>query len=123
MDIRIGNNPQGGQRITETDNSNGLSSIAAKQAAAPVQTVNAVQQPAEVPSMSQLNEAIEEINKAMKRMSQGLEFSVDTDAHRTIVKVVDTQTKDVIRQIPTPVALEISKALERLQGLLIREKA
>lgn len=126
MDIKaVGNsNPQPGQRVSETGNfGNDLPSVAARQAAAPVQTVNAVQQAAAVPSMSQVNEAVEEINKALKRMSQDLEFSVDTDVHRTIVKVVDKETKDVIRQIPTPEALEISKALERLQGLLIRDKA
>ena len=124
MDIRIGNNTtQPGQLIAETDTPGGLPSVNAKQAAAPLQTVNAVQQTAAVPSMNEVSSAVEEINRAMKRMSQGLEFSVDTDVHRTIVKVVDTQTKDVIRQIPTPVVLEISKTLERLQGLLIREKA
>ena len=124
MDIRIGNNSsQSGQRIAETDNPTGLPSVNAKQAAAPLQTVNAVQKTATAPSMSEIGQALEEINKAMKRMSQDLEFSLDDDGHRTIVRVVDTETKDVIRQIPTPVVLEISKALERLQGLLIREKA
>lgn len=73
--------------------------------------------------MGQLNEAVKQLNETLKKMSQNLEFSIDSDIHRTVVKVVDLQTKDVIRQIPTPEALEIAKALDRLQGLLIKQEA
>jgi len=40
-----------------------------------------------------------------------------------VVKVVDLETKEVIRQIPSPEVLEIAKAVDQLQGLLIRQKA
>lgn len=126
MDIKpVGNNNvQPGQRVSETGHFNAdLPSVAARQAATQVQTVNAVQQSASVPSMSQLNEAVKQINDTLKKLSQNLEFSIDEDAHRTVVKVVDQQTKDVIRQIPTAEALEIAKALDRVQGLLIQQQA
>jgi flagellar protein FlaG len=126
MDIKpVGNNnAQPGQRISETGNFNAdLPSVAARQAAAPVQTVNAVQQAVQVPTMGQLNDAVKKINETLKGLSQNLEFSIDEDSQRTVVKVVDQQTKDVIRQIPTPEAMEIAKALDRVQGLLIRQEA
>ncbi|HJV75917.1 MAG TPA: flagellar protein FlaG [Noviherbaspirillum sp.] len=126
MDIKpIGNSAaQPGQRISETGNFNAdLPSVAARQAATPVQTINAVQQPASVPSMSQTNEALKQINDTLKKLSQDLEFKLDEDTERPVVKVVDQQTKEVIRQIPTQEALEIAKALDRVQGLLIRQKA
>jgi flagellar protein FlaG len=121
MDIRpFGNNAQPGQRIAENSD---LPSPVASQAAVPAQTVNAVQQSAQIPDLNHVDDAVKQINDALKGLSQDLEFSVDTDSHRTIVKVVDQQTKQVIRQMPTPEALEIAKALDRLQGLLIRQKA
>jgi flagellar protein FlaG len=40
-----------------------------------------------------------------------------------VVKVIDQQTKEVIRQVPTQEVLEISKAIDRAQGLLIRQQA
>ncbi|MGE5652419.1 flagellar protein FlaG [Noviherbaspirillum sp. UKPF54] len=126
MDIKpVGNTAaQPGQRISETGNfAADLPSIAARQAATPVQTVDAVQQPASIPSMNQTHEALKQINDTMKKLSQDLEFTVDEDSERPIVKVVDQQTKEVIRQIPTQEALEIAKALDRVQGLLIRQKA
>ena len=40
-----------------------------------------------------------------------------------IVKVVDRETREVLRQMPTQEALEIAKALDRTQGLLIKLEA
>jgi flagellar protein FlaG len=124
MDIRsMGNGAATGQRILETGTHTEASSLAAKQSAAAVQTANAVDPSARVPSMDQLDDAIKKINETMKSLSQNVEFSVDADSNRTIVKVVEYETGQVIRQMPSPEALEIAKAMDRLQGLLIRQKA
>jgi len=72
---------------------------------------------------AELDESLRNINKSMQALSQELEFSIDPDTDRTIVKVVDQRTKEVIRQMPSVEALEIAKALDRLQGLLIRQQA
>ncbi|MDC8759298.1 flagellar protein FlaG [Janthinobacterium fluminis] len=73
--------------------------------------------------LKKVNEAVRDINKAMQALSRDIEFSVDTDSKRTVVKVIDQHTKEVIRQMPTEEALEIGKALEKVQGLLIRQSA
>ena len=91
--------------------------------AAPAITSAAVQPPTSAPSAEQVTQALKSINKTMESLSQGLEFSIDEDSHRTVVKVVDRSTNDVIRQIPTEEALEIAKALDQSSGLLIRQKA
>lgn len=90
---------------------------------ASVQTVDAVQRSAPAPSMDQVKQAVQDINKSMQSLSQGLEFSIDTDSKQTIVKVIDPQTKEVIRQMPSQEALEIAKALDQVLGKLIRDKA
>lgn len=126
MDIKpIGSSAaQPGQRVSETGNFNAdVPTIAARQAATPIQTVNAVKQAADIPSMNQVNDAVKQINDTLKKLSQDLEFTLDEDTDRPVVKVVDQQTKEVIRQIPTQEALEIAKALDRVQGLLIRQQA
>lgn len=96
--------------------------VAAKSAAVPVETAAAVEQPARVPSSSELASALKNINQKMQ--SQNLEFSVDPDSDQTIIKVVDRTTKEVLRQIPSEDMLEISKALDFAQkGLLIKQQA
>ncbi|MDO9421296.1 MAG: flagellar protein FlaG [Herminiimonas sp.] len=92
-------------------------------APAAVMTASAVQQPDATVSESQVGQALQSINKALQKLSSNLEFTVDADSNRTIVKVMDTQTQEIIRQMPSVEAIEISKALDKLQGLLVRQKA
>lgn len=107
-------------KSTQTANT---SAVPAKPVAAPVETASTVQQPVSLPNMEQVKEAVQKINKTMQALSNNLEFSIDEDSDRTIVKVVDQETKEVIRQVPTKEVLEIGKALDKVQGLLIRQKA
>ena len=88
-----------------------------------VQTANAVQQAATPPSMEQVKQAVQEINKSTQYGARGLEFSVDDASDRTIIKIVDKQTQDVIRQIPTEEALAISHSLDQVIGNLLKDKA
>jgi flagellar protein FlaG len=124
MDIKpVGNNsPLQGQRISDSGNFS-ADVPSTRQSASPLQTVNAVKQTEEVPDLNQLNDAVKSINATINALSPNLEFTVDSDTERTVVKVIDKQTNEIIRQLPTPEALEIAKAVDRLQGLLIRQKA
>lgn len=90
---------------------------------APVQTTNAVQQVTNSPSLDQVKQAVDSINHSMQSLTQGLEFSVDEESERVIVKVIDPQTKELIRQIPTDETLAIAKSLDQVLGKLIREVA
>jgi flagellar protein FlaG len=98
---------------------------AARTPATTVDTAVAVKAPSAAPTLDQVSEAVSRLNQSSQAKSQGLEFSVDTDSKRTVVKVIDQTTKEVLRQIPTPEALEIAKSLESKSstGLLIQQTA
>ena len=123
MDIKSVASPHPVAPIADKSASEASVARVIAKAAAPVETANAIQQPPPVQNLEQVAHAIEEINKTMQAMSQDLEFSVDHDTNQTIVKVIDQKTKEVIRQMPTQEALEIAKALDKVQGLLISQKA
>lgn len=74
-------------------------------------------------SADQLDKAVADLNDFAVNAAQAVRFSIDQDSGRTLVTVVDTQTQEVLRQIPTKEALSIARSLDRLQGLLIRDKA
>ncbi|MES2049020.1 MAG: flagellar protein FlaG [Pseudomonadota bacterium] len=97
--------------------------IADKKNAITNQTAVAVPPAARATSAEEVNRAVKSINQAIQVISQNLEFSVDTEAKEVVVKVIDQQTKQVLRQIPTEEALDIAKSLDKLQGLLIRQQA
>ncbi len=67
--------------------------------------------------------AIKNINSALKDKTPGLEFSIDDDSQRTVVRIVDRDTQQVIRQLPSEEALEIAKAIDTLTGLLQKQSA
>jgi len=76
------------------------------------------------PAPEQLSQAVGAINRALQQANQGLEFSFDPDTKMSIVKMVDTSTGQVIRQIPSEEMLAIARAIDQFQqGLLLREKA
>jgi flagellar protein FlaG len=100
-----------------------VASVPATQAATPVQTVNAVTQAAQVPNLEQTKDAVKTLNDLMKSMSRNLAFSYDSDIDRTVVTVKDSDTNEVIRQIPTEEAIGIAKAIGQFQGLLLKQQA
>ncbi len=116
----IGQPAKGPERTPGTD---AVAQPASRAPSAPVDSPKAVQQAAAVPSRKELDDAVSHINKSLQTLSQDLVFSVDEDSKRTIVKVVDQKTKEVIRQMPSPEALEIAKALDKVTGLLIKQTA
>lgn len=75
-------------------------------------------------SSAQLQDVLNNINKALKQSNKNLEFTIDSDTKRSVVKLVDSETGDVIRQFPSEEALSISKAIDRIQqGLLLKQEA
>lgn len=70
-----------------------------------------------------VDQAVQQVNDMLQAFSQKLEFSVDKETDAFVVKVVDKETKEVIRQIPSEEMLSLAKALDKLQGLLIKDKA
>ena len=63
------------------------------------------------------------MNESSDLLRRNLQFSVDGDSGRMVIKVVDSQTEEVIRQIPKEEVLEIARSLEKTEGLLFRAKA
>lgn len=95
-----------------------------KAAASSIQVAaNAVPAVSPAEERQKVKQAVEQVNKAVPSFSRNLQFSVDEDTNKNIVRVVDTSTGELIRQIPSQEIIEIAKALDKLQGMIIREKA
>lgn len=114
-------NSTGSTPVT-TERTNNKSS-APVNASATAEVTNEAAKSAKPYTRDQLDQAVSTINKTMQATSQNLEFSVDSDTRDVVVKVIDQQTKQVLRQIPSEEAIEISKSIDKLQGLLIKQTA
>lgn len=69
-------------------------------------------------------EAVKELNKFMETMgNSSLQFSIDEDTNIKLVKLIDMQSKEVIRQFPSQEVLTIAKAIDQFRGMLIKDTA
>ncbi|MCP5231389.1 MAG: flagellar protein FlaG [Zoogloeaceae bacterium] len=105
-----------GGPATRAQSAEAASSI--KDAEAPQHTATAAPASAE-----QINQALDEVRNALQPVAQNLLFSLDSDTGKTVIKIVDASTDEVIKQIPSEEILAISKALGKLQGLLVKQEA
>ena len=82
MDIQsIGRNSPSGSLVAEKLPAPPSAAVANTQNATNAQTLSAVTQTAKVPTASEVNKAVSDINKTVRAISQNLEFTVDTDAN------------------------------------------
>ncbi|MDR1995088.1 flagellar protein FlaG [Azonexus sp.] len=65
--------------------------------------------------------AVDNIERFVAQSTRDITFSIDKDAGFT-VKVIDRTSHDVIRQIPSEEVVAIARALDKLQGLFVRDK-
>lgn len=65
-----------------------------------------------------LREAIDQLNRQMTDSGRTLGFTMDSALSVPIIKVRDTKTGEVIRQIPSEVVVQLAHSLESLKGLL-----
>lgn len=66
--------------------------------------------------------AVNSANAYLRSVSTSIQFSFDQETGRTIVRMVDAETEEVLRQIPGEEMLAISKSIDRMQGLLVDRK-
>lgn len=71
----------------------------------------------------ELAEVTDDLNDMASIMRKGLAFKVDDDSGKNVISVMDIDSGDVIRQIPNEEALELSKKLAEVAGILLNTEA
>lgn len=67
----------------------------------------------------ELDAAVSQLNDYVQNVQRDLQFEVDSELGHTIVRVVDQQTQEVIRQIPDEVALRLAENLQQDEPLTL----
>jgi flagellar protein FlaG len=71
---------------------------------------------------SDVKQAVSRLNNYVQSLRRDLQFRVDENSNRVIVTVVDSESGEVIRQIPSEEVMAVALSLESAQGLLVNEK-
>jgi len=64
-------------------------------------------------SSEELQTAVATLNEHLQQIQRDLLFSVDDSSGRTIVRVVNSETEEVVRQIPSEEVLRISRNIQQ----------
>ena len=76
----------------------------------------------EVISDKTLKDAVKKINEFIAPTLQTIHFSIDQESDRLVVKVIDTATQKILRQMPNEAALNVAKSFDSLKGLIVSLK-
>jgi flagellar protein FlaG len=74
-------------------------------------------------SNAAIREAAQQVNNYLQSNKSSLQFEVDGQTDKVVVRIVDSATKELIRQIPSEEMLAISESLDKMIGFLIAQKA
>lgn len=71
-----------------------------------------------------LADAISELNGFVQNIQRNLEFTVDDESGRTVIKVIDSESKEIIRQIPPEEVVQLARVLEYAKdGTILNARA
>jgi flagellar protein FlaG len=75
------------------------------------------------PREADVRQAVQNLTEYVQNLRRDLKFSVDRESGRTIIKVTDSETGKVIRQIPPDEVLAIAQHVTDFSGMLLKDKA
>ena len=74
-------------------------------------------------SEQQANQVVTKLNLRIESVHSSVRFRVDDTTGKTVITVMNTDSGEVIRQIPNEEALRLAEALKKDQGTIINTKA
>jgi flagellar protein FlaG len=73
---------------------------------------NALPQQQQPVDQQQLRDAVNQINEYVQTVQRDLAFSVDGESGRTVIRVIDSSSGELIRQIPSEEVLALASYLQ-----------
>jgi len=98
-----------------------VSGLAATQRVNPLSQPNSLSQQLEATEeqIAAIQDRVVELNSYMQNLNRSLQFSIDQQSGDTIIKVIDSETDELIRQIPAEELLVLRSSLEEYRGMLL----
>lgn len=116
-------NPTAATATTEAVDNSKVSELVAKNKE---QAANASQQAKEVKqeplTPAQLEKVAQQLQDFVGEMNRGLQFTVDKDSGRDVIKVIDKSSGDLVKQYPSEEVLTLVAKLSDMVGGFVNAK-
>ena len=107
----------------EDDKSGGEAGSRQQSANADVNAKQAnIRQAREQQQSEQLKKAIAEMNRRINNSNEEAVFGVHEDTNRIMIKIMDKETKEVIKEFPPEKTLDMIARIWEMAGILVDEK-
>ena len=70
-----------------------------------------------------LENVVSNLNQLVRDLHRELQFSVDKESGDTVIKVIDSKTDEVLRQIPSEEVMRLRQRLEEAAGVIFQDSA
>ncbi len=70
---------------------------------------------------SEISDAVDRLNVAMGDLSERISFSYHEKTNRIIVKVIDSSTNEVVREIPPKDLIKLLEHIKEYMGMFVDE--
>ncbi|MEK6642091.1 MAG: flagellar protein FlaG [Nitrospirota bacterium] len=88
-----------------------------------VDTDPRISTPEPAPTIEKLEQAAARVKDVLRGTTSRLEIEIDSDSHKAVIKILNGESGEIIRQIPAQELLDLAKHLDEPKGLLIQERA
>jgi flagellar protein FlaG len=113
--------------VTRLAQTNPSASTGAGGADAPAKTdsghVRQTEQARKEKAAEPLENVVSDLNKLVHELHRELRFAVDDESGDTVIKVIDRETDEVVRQIPSEEVMRLRKRLQEAAGVIFHDSA
>ena len=78
-------------------------------------------------SADKVKEVVEQLNNHAQAVNRDLLFSVDDDSGKTVIKVINSETAELVRQIPSEEVLRLAQTIRETvddnKGIIVQTSA
>ena len=79
--------------------------------------------PAPTPTKETLEQAAARVKEVLRGTTSRLEIEIDSDSNKAVIRILNGESGEIIRQIPAQELLDLAKHLDDPKGFLIQERA
>jgi flagellar protein FlaG len=110
---------ESGRKTSVAQDSNQVTRVTQTGAAEASQT--AIESISYQEALKEIDDAIAKLNEVLATKDHSIRFRRDETLNRSIITVVNDDTGEVVRQLPTDEMLQVARNIENLKGVLVKE--
>jgi flagellar protein FlaG len=73
------------------------------------------------PTKSEITSAVDKLNSSVAKLRERITFSYHEGTNRVIMRVIDSETSEVIREIPAKNAIKLLEHIKEYLGMFVDE--